>query len=660
MKRKTNRSRTTAIILAILMLLSVFAACGEGENTSSEAVSESSIASSQAEEGADSSSDVSLDAESSEASTEASLDSESSGTETSEDSSLPDEESSESDVSDTSEEVSDPDEPEEDKEDRASAFRLSSIDDLTDENKTRSYTVYAPYTDKYTLKGENVTGITLTKNGEKVKSGKTELSVSLKADEAYTLTVTTKEANADFKITTTAENHLVTLPYDVAKPIDTAGLVLDNDGENPLLPAEVDYIKREGGTYVYSNNPEQFGAQHVGKAFMRNDGLTGEVYVTFEHANYSGGNVYLGYQLKNNTDHDVYITITNVGYQWIGTWFGQQAWYKFYNTSFKLPDDYFNSNGTISSKYSGLDYAYSNMKPRVYQPTTYRLPAGEYFWVIGGTSADSYRKINVDGSADHPVNPIRCANGNVKFTVTGGEVSGTMYCYTNASQVQAEPEALGYVAGAYSQQYSGIAYHHGVIDNYMSWTFNDNTPACSLPVTYTNYYNNNVPAKTTPYADYNSTAHTVSKAYTWMTHLNPQNNHQAVGMDMVEFIWHDTKGNEIVIDNDHADGSGAPANTANWMIEYQDHFTFVNQGDTERKVTLHLRDHGTLAILVRDSSTGEVLSADYTAGLGENGGVFSNYQYEITIPAHSVKQITLDYLLVACSYGSVTHAVKLN
>ena len=455
-----------------------------------------------------------------------------------------------------------------------------------------------------------------------------------------------------------AENHAITLPYDVADPIPTAGIDLYGNGEDPLKPAEVNYVKRQGGTYIYSNNPEQFRAQHVGKAFMRNDGLTGEVYVTFEHANYSGSDAYLGYQLKNNGDHDVYITVTNVGYQYVGTWFGQLAWYKFYNTSFKLPADYFNENGTISSKYSGLDYAYREFNPRAFQPITYRLPAGEYVWIIGGTSADSYRSINVDGSANMPVNNIRCANGNVKFTVTGGEVTGTMYCYKNASQIADDPAPLGYVAAGFAQQYSGIAYHHGVIDNYMSWTFNDESKSGMLPVTYTTKYANSVPSTTTPYAEYNSIDHVVN-AKSWMTHLNPQNNHQAVGMDMVEFIWHDQNGNPIVIDNHHADGAGAPANTANWMIEYQDHFTFVNQGDNERKVTLHLRDHGTLAILVRDSLTGEVIDTAYTAGLGENSSVYSNFQYEITIPAHSVKQITLDYLLVACSYGSVTHSVAL-
>lgn len=654
MKKRTHYFRFLSILLAVFMLFGVFAACGdETENSSSD----ESLSGAESESASSEATDVSSAPESADTSSEPESDAEQSeNSDMSVESNGSDGEIS----SEVSDESNDGSEPEEDEpvEDRAKAFRLSSLDDVTDESGTRSYTVYAPYTDKYTLAGEGVTGITVSQNGKNIKSGKSEISVSLKADQAYTLTVTTAEAESDFKITTTAKNHLVTLPYDVASPADTSGIDVNATVENPLVPAEVNYVKRQGGTYVYSNNPEMFASQHVGTAFMRNKGLTGDVYVTFEHANYAGKNVYLGYQLKNETDHDVYITVTNVGYQWVGTWFGQLAWYDFYNTSFELPDDYFTANGAISSKYSGLDYAYRNYTPRIYQPTTYRLPAGEYIWVIGGTSADAYRNINVDNSANHLLSPIRCANGNVKFTVTGGEVTGTMYCYDNISQVKAEPEALGYVAGNYSQQYSGIAYHHGVIDNYMSWTFNDNIGSGMLPVTYTNYYADNLPSQTAPYKEYNSTAHTVT-ANTWMTHLNPQNGHAAVGMDIVEFIWHDKYGNELVFDNNHADGGGTPANTANWMIEYQDHFTFVNQGDQDRTVTLHLRDHGTLAMLVRDSKTGEVLEASYTAGLGEESNVFSNYTYEVVIPAHSIKQITLDYLLVACSYGSVVHAATI-
>ncbi len=664
MKKKTHRIRRLSFILALFLMLSAFVACGDKDNNYSTDDSGNLVSKVESAIG-DASSDISSIIDGS-SGTDSSVGDSSIDDGSTDDSSITDvpstdvsDNSTEPDVSGTDSVPDDPDEPDEPEVEPVDAFRFSGIDDVTDDSCKRSYIVYAPYTDKYSLSCENTKSVTIYQGDKKLKSGNGEFKVSLKENEIYTVMVETHTASKDFRIRVTAENHAITLPYDVADPIPTAGIDLYGNGENPLKPAEVEYIKRKGGTYIYSNNPEQFRSQHVGKAFMRNDGLTGEVYVTFEHANYSGSNAYLGYQLKNNSDHDVYITVTNVGYQYVGTWFGQVAWYKFYNTSFKLPADYFNANGTISSKYSGLDYAYSDLKPRVFQPITYRLPAGEAFWVIGGTSADSYRNINVDGSANMPIHNIRCANGNVKFTVTGGEVTGTMYCYSNYSQIADDPEPIGYVAAGFAQQYSGIAYHHGVIDNYMSWTFNDESKSGMLPVTYTTKYANSVPSSTTPYAEYNSVDHTVNST-SWMTHLNPQNNHQAVGMDMVEFIWHDENGKEIVIDNHHADGAGAPANTANWMIEYQDHFTFVNQGDTERKVTLHLRDHGTLAILIRDSATGEVIDTAYTAGLGENGGVYSNFQYEITIPAHSVKQITLDYLLVACSYGSVIHSVKLD
>jgi len=536
-------------------------------------------------------------------------------------------------------------------------FRLSGVEDVTDESGKRAYLMEAPYTDTYTFRSEDTSSMAIYKGMKKLASDSEELEVELKEGETYVLAVETAEGDAPFAIHAEAAEHRITLPYGVDTPMDTTELSTESEGGDPLTPAEVNYVKREGGTYIYSNNPEQFGIEHVGQAFMRNDGLTGEVYVTFEHANYALEPVYLGYQLKNNTDHDVYVTVTNVGYQWTGTWFGQLAWYDFYNTHFELPAGYYDKNGNVTKKYQSFpDYAYQDYEPRVFQPTTYRLPAGEYFWVIGGTSEDAYNNINVDNSANQLVNRVRCANGNVKFTVTGGEVTGSMYCYTDASQVAAEPKALGYVADGYALQYSGIAHHHGVIDNHMAWTFNDETEDGLLPVSYTNYYDDSQPSQRKPYAAYNNIENKVERATSWMTHLNPQNDRKAVGTDLVEFIWHDENGKEVIIDNNHADGAGLPANTANWMIEYQDHFTLVNQGDTDRTVKVSFRDHGTLAMLVRDSQTGEVLKARYTMGLCEDT---VSYAYTITVPAHSVKQVTFDYLLVACSYGSVKHWLNL-
>ena len=97
------------------------------------------------------------------------------------------------------------------------------------------------------------------------------------------------------------------------------------------------------------------------------------------------------------------------------------------------------------------------------------------------------------------------------------------------------------------------------------------------------------------------------------------------------------------------------ANTANWMIEYQENYTFVNQGDNPRSVRINYKDGGTIAVIVRNSITGEVISTGYSMG---QAGLY--YSFDLTASAHSVTQITIQYVLVACSYGNVTHWVTLS
>lgn len=105
------------------------------------------------------------------------------------------------------------------------AFRISSIDDVSDENGTRSYKVYAPYTDTYTIEGNGVSNISIISGDTEIASGTVLKSVPLTENEVYTLSIKA-EANADFTITVTADNHLVTLPYDVATPEDITNIDL--------------------------------------------------------------------------------------------------------------------------------------------------------------------------------------------------------------------------------------------------------------------------------------------------------------------------------------------------------------------------------------------------------------------------------------------------
>ena len=125
-------------------------------------------------------------------------------------------------------------------------------------------------------------------------------------------------------------------------------------------------------------------------------------------------------------------------------------------------------------------------------------------------------------------------------------------------------------------------------------------------------------------------------------------------MDIVDLAWVDDFGTPIVIDNYHADGGGNTSNTANWMIEYQEHYTFVNQGDNPRNIKIQYKDGGTIAVIVRNSVTGEIISTGYSMG---QAGLY--YSLDITASAHTVTQITVQYVLVACSYGNVTHWVSL-
>ncbi|MBR5134261.1 MAG: hypothetical protein IKV35_01550, partial [Clostridia bacterium] len=98
--------------------------------------------------------------------------------------------------------------------------------------------------------------------------------------------------------------------------------------------AEIVYKKRPGGVYIYSNNPEMVFQPDVGEAFLKNEHLTGEVFFTYEHSNHTDAPFFLGYQLYNEGDTDVTVTVMNIGNQVRGEWLGQREWYDFYGMEF--------------------------------------------------------------------------------------------------------------------------------------------------------------------------------------------------------------------------------------------------------------------------------------------------------------------------------------
>ncbi len=465
--------------------------------------------------------------------------------------------------------------------------------------------------------------------------------------------------------------------------------------KSTALRTEISYSKREGGAWIYSNNPEMLAAEDIGQALLRTKNMQGAYTFTFEHSNRTGETGYFGYQLKNTGDTDVKVTITNIGLQVDGEWLGQRSWSDYFGVEFKLPEDYFLSDGKLNPAYVGCDYV--KYTPEKSVAETYTVPAGEYIYVLGGTTSDAYNGINVAGTADKKVYHGKCVNGAVKFDIEGGEMQGTFYFYTDPSQVKAEPDEQGYIVWRndidYSAQYKGVDYHQGLIESCPTFIVTDSTKNGKLSVEYKKQCDTQYALKNTPYAEYNMTEIT-KYGNSWLTALNPNTADKAIGTDMMTFECITTDGKTVNIDNNHADGDGDPANTGNWMVQYTDNMTFINAGSKARTFKVYKRGAtaGALAIIVRDYN-GKVLNSMFKtqpysfgsldeafAGVDKNNLVFKNGRYwfktldgrafcdvhderslcyTVTVEPYSAEQISIDYLILGNSNGGVSNWVEV-
>lgn len=464
--------------------------------------------------------------------------------------------------------------------------------------------------------------------------------------------------------------------------------------------AEISYTKREGGTYIYCNNPEMLAAEDIGQALLRTEKLSGDCMFTFEHSNHTGTPIRLGYQLLNEGDTDAVVKITNIGLQVDGEWLGQRSWSDYFNYRFELPDDYFNANGSLNPIYVGCDYV--NYTPRAFEPVTVTIPAGEYIYVLGGTSEDAYGNANIGHTADKYIYNGKCSNGAVKFCIESGSVTGTFYCYTDASQVKAKPAQQGYIVKRtvqatgvltdYSKQYKGVDPTSGLIESDLMFVFDDSTKKGNLPVWYTKMSDPAYNIKNTPYAEYSLTERTVKNNY-WVTSLNPNSASEAIGSDMMVFNCVDTNGNPIVIDNNRADASGDPANTGNWMVQYTDNMTFVNAGSEARTLRIYKRGNGVLFTMARDESgnilCAKALTSPYSfgslsevfAGVDKSLLIQKNGRYwfktadgkpycdvidekseviEITVSPMSVVRLSVDSVILGNSNGGIRHWIEID
>ena len=466
--------------------------------------------------------------------------------------------------------------------------------------------------------------------------------------------------------------------------------------EDLTPPAEIVYRKRGGGVYIYSNNPEMLAPPDVGQALLRNEGLTGECFFTYEHSNHTGAPFFLGYQLRNEGNTPMEVTVYNIGNQVRGEWLGQREWSDFYSLKFDLPEDYFLADGrTVNPIYVGCDY--SDYTPQSYTPETFTVPVGGYLWVLGGTSGDLPYGSLSGKTADQAVLNGKCANGAVRFVITKGNATGTFWCYTEPSQCDPAKPQQGYVVSRdgrnYAAQYKGIDDSTvGLAEAEISWVFGDATRAGRLPVRYTVRRDPDHLSVTEPYSKLNLREYTV-EGDEWLTSLNPNDNPTAVGTDMILFKCVTEDGREVCIDTETTDGEGKKSNIGNWMMQNQGNYTFVNAGKRDRHLKIYSRGTGVLAVMVR-SESGRVLEkklllqpynfdkkenafagVDKSLLVEKNGRWWfpvadgrpfcdvwdeRSLAYELTVPAESVCRISLDDLILANSCGGVRHWVEID
>ncbi len=546
--------------------------------------------------------------------------------------------------------------------------RFSSMKDFFKKNQEQiEYVMKVPYSDTYQVAFKNLKKVEIrNEKNELLKEANQTFTIDLMKDEKIVLIVY-KNTSLRINVSVKAMHHKAILPYEPLAMVNVKTLN-KKEGKtlDPLKPERINAIKRDDGNglYINCNNPEKLTSEDMGKALSRVDISNKRVFFTFEHNNYNEP-FYYGYQVKNTSKEDVYITVLNMGFQLDGQgcWLGEKEWVDFYNANFRYDPSQWNDKQKQKFKeYFNFSNQYKTKKN---QPITYRLPKGKYFYVMGGTTKDAYKHLNVLKTANRLVCG-GCSNAAVLFEVIG-KAEGSFFVYQDPKQIKNNQTHQGYVVQRnghdYGSQYVGYDTCHGVVDTMITYTFNDYTQAQDLPVEYVNYYDEKALENPFPYKKLNSTPHTQKRTY-WVTHINPQGSDEGVGTDMTKYYTINDKNEEICIDADHLDGHARLANIGNWMMDYMDYFTFVNQGERDRFVTINMKNTGSLCVLIRDKKGKLITNSPMFTIMHQDkddneASIQNDFTYTVKVKAHSSKQLIIEYNLLANSCGYVKHKVTL-
>lgn len=534
---------------------------------------------------------------------------------------------------------------------------LSNIYGQTNKNKIITFKFFVEWATTYTLESKEASKITIFDEKENILITGSKIDISLKENTIYFLEIQTLKESMDFELLVTPLKKNIATPYRLNILNDGHDIPLDsNNNIDPLKPAEIKMNKRLGGTYLYSNIPEAMPIEAVDSVLMQNKEITGDCFLTFEHQNRTGlPFVYLGYKIINENQNDLYVTVRNVGYQVDGSWLGEKSWMDYYGVKYEMDISSFNEEKLKwFHDYLNFDINYQ-ASPIV--PTTYRIPKGQYIYVIGGTTKDAFNNINVNKTANLKIGPHCCANGNVFFSIINGSAKGELVAYVDASKTNS-PDVLIQNFRKYGDNDDmggriGISHHHGVIDTNPIWIFNDATPSQNLPVKYQPYYADSLKDSYVPFEEITNSYKHEYTGPSWKTHLSSQLHHDYVGEDIVEnFTYY--QGKEIKLSPNMANPAGNIWDFGNWMIEYQENCVLINQGYKTRTLKFYLINPGSLYVIIKDEKENILRKvATLTTCTGKKA------VYECEIAPHSKKIISMQFVLAANNGGAVEHIVEL-
>ena len=567
-------------------------------------------------------------------------------------------------------------------------LRLSSFNTrLQDSEQEFLLKMKSPFDDKYIFNIENIYDIIIYDENGVFKSNMQEKQkeFEFKKDEIIFI-----EIRAVYKsnilLLVNPTSHVSLLPYEPIfsdEKYDTTSVPND-----PLKPNEIKFSKRKGyGLYINCNNPERLlQNEHIdvlNKCIKKNYFFDVEVFFTMEHNNLIEKDIYMGYLIENIGRSDLYITVKNLGFN-VGEkeedWYGIKEWVDFYNTKF----DILNKDRMTKEQLQRLEEIIPNIhEPNNNQPITFRIPKGQKFFVLGGTSQDSFNGINVFDSANKKIPTRNIVNGVVLFEVIGS-ANGYLYVYDDYKNIKFDDRSVEHLLikegnEDFSRVYKGYDEFKGVIEGKVFWEINDLTKPQNLPVKITNYYADGFSLlNQEPFSEIKNTKPHTGEFRQWITNANPQKcmkgdeksveclerRDNVIGEDLITFRINDKNFKDIIIDNYHNDGSGKFANTANWMINYIVEYILVNRGNSKRTIKVTMSANGILTALVVDKEGKVIQGTEQFAVLVDDknnakNNYYHNFEYSTTVEPHSVSKFYVEYTLLPNSCGRVTHQAEL-